>query len=275
MQSTAPKLLGRVRRPEYTGRNRCTPCTVLNVCLALVGAGAGAAAVAIWTTPVYGALAGGVLLVSSLAAIYLRGYLVPGTPWLTRTYLPDRVLRWFDKGPAVQRDGELDVELVLQRAGAVTDCETEDDLCLTDSFRTAWRDSIDDLRDRDAIRRELATVFGVDTDRLTFEEYGDAFAVTNRDGQRVGQWESRAALLADVAAAQELRARYGGWTTMDVEDRGSVLHALRIFLEQCPACGGAVSLDREAVESCCRSIDVVAVTCGHCEARIFEVEQPD
>lgn len=275
MQVTPSELLGRLRRPEYTGRNRCTPCTVLNVLLALAGTGAVAAAVSVGTLPVYGALVGGALLVAALAAIYLRGYLVPGTPWLTSTYLPDRILRWFDKGPAVRRGGELNVELVLQRAGAVTDCEAEDDLCLTDPFRTAWRESVIDLRHRDTVRRELAAVFGVDADRMTFHEYGDAFAVSLPDGQRAGQWESRAALLADVAAARELRARYGGWTTMDIGDRGSVLNALRIFLEQCPVCDGSVSLDREAVQSCCRSIDVVAVTCGNCEARIFEVEQFD
>ena len=40
------------------------------------------------------------LLVVALAAIWLRGYLVPGTPELTKRYLPERALALFGKAPA-------------------------------------------------------------------------------------------------------------------------------------------------------------------------------
>lgn len=274
MTSLASGALDRLRRPEYTGANRCVPCTAVNLVIAVVTAGALAAAG--WT--VAGSAAGWLLgagaFTLSAAAIYLRGYLVPGTPRLTKTYFPDRVLRWFDKQPAgVAPDGEIDPETVLMEAGAVTDCEHEDDLCLTGEFRTAWRERIADLREGDAGRGELATVLDVDPDRLTFEEHGEAFAA-RLDGRRAGQWESRAAFLADVAGARELRSRYGPWSTMDVRERSAVLGGLRIFLERCPDCDGPVSIGREVVESCCRSIDVVAVTCRDCGARMLEAEQP-
>lgn len=276
MTSLASGTLDRLRRPEYTGPNRCIPCTVVNSVIAVVVAGA--LAVAGWS--VLGVVAGWLLgtgtLLLFLATIYLRGYLVPGTPRLTKTYFPDRVLRWFDKEPiggGEVLDGDVDPETVLLEAGAVVDCEHEDDLCLTGEFRADWRGRIADLREGDAGRDELATVLDVDPDQLTFEDHGEAFTA-RLDGRRAGQWESRAAFLADVAAARELRSRFGPWSAMDVRERSAVLGGLRIFIEQCPDCDGPVSIGQEVVESCCRSFDVVAVSCRDCGARLFEAEQP-
>jgi hypothetical protein len=61
-----------VRRPEHTGERRCWPCTVVNVVLVLVAAVAVARRRRLAALPVI--LVGTVL-------IYLRGYIVPGTPW--------------------------------------------------------------------------------------------------------------------------------------------------------------------------------------------------
>lgn len=72
-----------IRRPEYTGENRCMPCTVLNL---IVGA-AMSGLLALTVSPV----AGGLGLVVSVAAIYLRGYLVPGTPTIMARYPPPSV----------------------------------------------------------------------------------------------------------------------------------------------------------------------------------------
>ena len=79
-----------LKQPEYTGENRCEPCTILN----LVIAGAVGLLIA-RRSRLGGALAVGI----SIALIYLRGYLVPGTPTLTKRYLPADVLRWFGKEP--------------------------------------------------------------------------------------------------------------------------------------------------------------------------------
>lgn len=90
--SATNEVIDRLRQPEYVGENRCVPCTVVNSIIALLLAGAVALA---WPP------AGAAVLLLSAAAIYLRGYLVPGTPELTRRYLPDRVLRAFGKEPTV------------------------------------------------------------------------------------------------------------------------------------------------------------------------------
>ncbi|QLG49748.1 hypothetical protein [Natrinema halophilum] len=79
-----------LKQPEYTGENRCEPCTVLNLVIAAV----------IGSVVARKSRLGGALAVAvSITLIYLRGYLVPGTPTLTKRYLPPEVLRWFGKDP--------------------------------------------------------------------------------------------------------------------------------------------------------------------------------
>ena len=88
--SIARTLAERLGRPEYTGENRCLPCTVLNVAIAVVAAA---------LLGRRSRRAGGAAFLAALGLVYLRGYLVPGTPTLTRRYLPDSVLAAFGKQP--------------------------------------------------------------------------------------------------------------------------------------------------------------------------------
>ena len=259
-----------LRRPEYTGENRCPPCTAVNVLIAVVLAGVLLAV----SFPL-----AAVTLAVSLAAIYFRGYLVPRTPALTERYFPERVLRWFDKSaepapPDAAPNGgaePVDTETLLFDAGAVVECERGEDLCLDDAFRADWRERVAELRADDTTREDLARVLGVDPDTLVVEDYGSAF-VAGFDGGRLGQWESRAAFVADIAAANELRERYPAWADVPIRDRSRTLRGLRIFLDRCPDCDGPVTMARDTVDSCCRSVDVVAASCDACNARLFESE---
>lgn len=269
------------RRPEYTGENRCIPCTVVNSIIAVVLAVALALVVPLDASTSV-AVGAGVLAVS-LAAIALRGYLVPGTPALTKRYFPDWFLRYFDHHEEMT-NVDIDPVEVLQSADAVTECENVDDLCLTDEFRDAWQAQIDRYRDSDASRSDLAGVLEIPERSLEFETHGSAFVAMADGGQRpgdevgrrrrVGQWESEGAFLADVAGARLLNERVAGWSRLTPQQRGSVLNGLRIFLDACPSCNGTVSFGEETVESCCRSRDVVAVTCEECGSRLFEAEVP-
>lgn len=270
--SSVTAALDAVRQPEYVGENRCVPCTIVNAVIALV-----LAATAWLLLDPIAAL--GVLVVAA-AAIGLRGYLVPGTPTLTKRYLPDRVLAMFDKAPettgaVTTEDGapaEVDVEQVLLSTGILAPCADVDDLCLAEPFRAAWRDEMTAVRDEDATPTAVADLLDVDADGLEIRERGpDAFVATY-DGVRVGQWESHAALIADAAAADLVAARDDEWQRRPIAARGELLGGLRLFLEACPDCGGDVSLGRETVESCCRSRDVVAVSCADCGARLFEAD---
>lgn len=262
LQSRIEKL----RNPEYTGDNRCTPCTVVNVAItAVLGA-----AVAVVSVP-----AAAVVAVVGMAAIYFRGYLVPGTPTLTKRYFPDRVLAWFDKRPVDElpsdEDGLVDVESALHSMGVVEPCKGGTDLCLEPDFRVAWYDHAETMQSDDERRSAIAEMLDVETSKLSFDEYGSA-VVVRFEGKQVGQWESDAALVADLAADRALSAHTVEWDRLDVVNRSRVLNSLRMFLEECPACGGPATMGQETVESCCRSIDVVAVTCQDCGSRLFEIE---
>jgi len=267
MAAKTIEFVERLRRPEYTGGNRCTPCTILNVAIA----GAVSVAIGVVGTPLVGASAFGLCL----AAIYLRGYLVPGTPAFTKRYFPDWVLARFDKADFGESSGtidDVDPEAVLTDAGVVEPCERVDDLCLADWFREEWNAAIDAIESAGTEAADLSAVLGADETDISVSEHGGG--VTARlDGRRVGQWASRAALVADLAAARLLSDRYDGWTRLGVEQQSRVLSGLRVFLDSCPECGGEVTADQETVESCCRRAEVIAVSCADCDARLLEVEQ--
>ncbi|WP_394738934.1 hypothetical protein [Natronococcus roseus] len=303
-------IVDRLRQPEYTGENRCTPCTVLNLAIT----GAIGAAVARRSR-----IAGAAVVGASAAAIYLRGYLVPGTPELTKRYLPERVLRLFGKasepeirGGLVARESradevgaeEIDLEgdadepdadsgggssvdetgdtadrpqppepeTYFLEEGIVEPCEEIDDLCLTESFESAWSDEIDHL-DTDALEgTDAARALGFDAEEGAFEitGHGGDARTLRRDGRLLGKWPSRAALVADVTAARVLESWDDDWTAYDPRARGELLNSLRLFLETCPTAGGEVVMGEETVESCCRSHDVIAITCAETDERLFE-----
>jgi hypothetical protein len=95
--ATAAAVVERLRREEYTGPNRCWPCTALNLALLAVGA----AVLSVFLTPVGGSLA----LVAGVLAIWLRGYLVPYTPRLTPHLLARLPIEWH---PPSRTSGTLD-----------------------------------------------------------------------------------------------------------------------------------------------------------------------
>lgn len=287
-------VLDRLRQPEYTGDNRCIPCTAANVVIAVVLALAVGYGWAVTVGPLAW-LVGGAVFAVGLAAVWLRGYLVPGTPELAKRYFPDWLLRMFDKEPEPTTPGGIDAgaaeggaggttagdtekeppegadaETLLLSAGVVEPCENEDDLCLVGGFRAGWHERMQTIRKEAAERDELARELDLDPADIEFREHGDAF-VAFTDGRRLGQWESRAALVADLAAARELPGWVDGWEVMPIEARSQLLGGLRIFLDTCPVCEGPVSAGMETVESCCRSHDVVAANCEACDARLLEV----
>ena len=98
--AVARDALERVRQPEYVGENRCVPCTVTNLVIAAVLT----AALAWLSVPLAVAFA-----VLAVASIWLRGYLVPKTPELTKQYLPNELLAKFDDARLEQ--DRLGVEL--------------------------------------------------------------------------------------------------------------------------------------------------------------------
>ncbi|QCS44208.1 hypothetical protein [Natrinema versiforme] len=125
-----PDIVDDLKQPEYTGENRCEPCTVLNLGIAAVVSTAIAR-----KSRVGGLLAAGI----SIALIYLRGYLVPGTPTLTKRYLPPEVLRWFGKDP------EPDVASGLGSVDTVSADAPEPARSAGETDATSGTDAADDV----------------------------------------------------------------------------------------------------------------------------------
>ncbi len=308
-------VLERVRQPEYTGANRCVPCTVLNLGLA-VGIGL-----------LLGRrrrVMGLVATASAVALIALRGYLVPGTPTLTKRYLPASVRERFGKNPAVASgfsgidpatdgdrppatpatddsaaesghradptgDSEVgdgaqttpdgsaasDLEAFFLDQGILEPCADGEDLRLTDAFDGKWVDAM-----------ELVESEGIDAASVD-EALG--LELTVADAVIVEQGDAHV-LRTDAGIA-------GRWPS-----RAALLAdiaACRVLTEWDPdwderqpaakgqfanalrlflercPTGGPVTMGEEVVESCCSSHDVIAVTCEESGERLFEQRVDD
>jgi hypothetical protein len=282
------KLLDRIRQPAYTGKNRCLPCTVVNVVFAVtlaIGVGF------VWLP------AGLVTLVASLIAIALRGYLIPGTPTLTKRYLPGKILRWFGKDPAAATptSGRSEHPRPSAESGEVNDERTEgtehrarspadpesilweadildegaDDIEIAPWFRDEFCEAASEVHDDDP--EELVTTV-LNADGAEVESFGQQISASV-DGQEAGSWISRAALVADVATNEVLADTVTSWNQLDVETRFRTLSACRNVLDVCPLCDGHVRPSEEPVDSCCFDALVISVRCQECDALFFEATQ--
>lgn len=255
------------RRPEYTGKNRCVPCTIVNLVLAVISS---------LVLAIFSRVLGSGMLIASLGMIYFRGYLIPKTPTLTKQYFPESVLRWFDKDtadPITDEDIDINPEEILISAEVVESCSDAADLCLNEDFQQDWRERARIVRSDNLGEEQLI-------DAIDGTNSGDGITVKQQEGVFIAytddfildQWSSKAAVIADVASARELSERLPQWSAYSTTERIRILMSLRLFVERCPDCGGLVQVKEEAVESCCRSYDVVASTCQECGSRLFEME---
>jgi len=265
MQATVKK----IKNEKYTGENRCLPCTIVNVGIAGVAGGA------LWTVSRgVGLLA----FVGAVGVIYFQGYLVPGTPELTKKYLPAVVLRAFGKSPpghgdlttlseVSEEDTAIDVEDTLIESGVAQLVDGGEDITLTEPFRSRWREEIQSTS-RDVEAERFVEVFGFDVSDYRVERYDEGVAVFTGD-QQIAQWPSQAALVADFAATRIAPDWVEGWDELNQVQRGKLLHGLRVFLTECPT-GGPVKLDVNTVESCCSKREVVVARCTESGERLFE-----
>jgi hypothetical protein len=201
----------------------------------------------------------------ALAAIALRGYLIPGTPTITRRYFPDRVLEAFGKGnadrPVLESVDDEAVAATLSRAGVLA--ENGDAVVLADEFRTAVRDGIESgdpdaegNPDVDGVRAALRADDVRALGATSFEV----------DGEGIERWVSAEAVAVDVALAAELDDRIEGWDDLGRDDRRDVLTGLRLRVERCPACGAPAETTVERLDHCCRRPHVAVQTaCRECD----------
>lgn len=155
--------LKKYKQPEYIEENRCKPCTILNVLIAAMSS-----FVVARRSRIVGIVSFGL----SLVLIYVRGYLVPGTPTLTKMYLPSEVLQWFGKeyesnhisrgfnngakaGTSIANNDstiseQIDAEQYFLELDILELCKNASDLCLTDEFSNDLSNEIEKI-DREKI----------------------------------------------------------------------------------------------------------------------------
>lgn len=265
-----PTLVDRLRRPAYTGPNRCLRCTVLN--LGLVAA---AGALAVRWGPVVALLVVGV----GVVLVALRGYVVPGTPRFAPHLvagLPvgsghaDEPLDTLgDANPTADASDDdhagVAVLEALVDAGVLTDAGEE--LFLDEAFRERWIDRMATLRaaDEAALLDRVAAACPAD---VTGQVHGDRVLLAGERDVRT----SRAVAVAETAAIETL-AEWG----VDGPVRARAASPLRTFLGTCPACGGVV---RETTRrNCCGGPGSVygtpeqpVLACEDCATVVVELE---
>lgn len=287
------KLIDTIRQPKYTGKNRCLPCTIVNLGIAT--------GVSLLISRKSQRLSK-ITFAGSVVLIYIRGYLVPGTPSLTKRYLPDSVLRAFEKEPPASKNrystlhanqsstvsttssvsfvestanseeaqspSKIDIESLLFRSGIIESCQQEDDFCLTDGFADDWERNAAETCLEDVTADGVVDLFGEEgTGDIDHDGNNRVLLINN---QPFCYWPSDEALVADIASANTMSQYDHDWRSRSAAERWQLLRSLRLFVETCPISGQEAVLKDERVESCCRSVDVVTIQCGDSEARLLE-----
>lgn len=261
--------LDRLRRPEYTGQNRCWPCTLVNLLLVVL------ASVALGFVNV---IAGASVVVVGLVLIGLRGYVVPGTPRFAPTLVAPLP---FDFG---HKDERLDT---LSGSGNETDDDTEaisseavlgtlvelgivvddgEQLYLDDEVRESWDDRMSTLRTADDTEFLDRVVAACPAD-VEGHLYEDRVLLAGNPDVRT----SRTIAIAETAAIEVLAE----WD-VPAEIRPLAARPLRNFLQTCPSCGGPV---RESTrQHCCGGPGSVyadpeqpVLACEDCESVVVEL----
>lgn len=262
-----------LQNPDYTGDNRCMACTVVNLLISV-------------------ALATTVALIRPLAAllvfavcvylIWARGYLVPGTPTLTKRYLPNWMLAWFGKAPssneptgltgkrhAQDEQYEVDLEKELLSAGILEIAPDDGDLQLSERAEEVW---MRELSERSEIREnELSALVHQEPTELTLTERFGGIALT-ADADVLGHWPSKAALIADQSVVPVLEQLHPYWGSLTIHEKGQLLAGMRIFVPECPTSPGDIEIIDEVVESCCANHDVTVVQCANGGETLIERE---
>lgn len=266
-------VLERVRLPEFTGENRCWPCTLVNGIVLWI-------AVTVLTVVGHPILAVGGGL-AGLLAIALRGYLLPFTPRFAPQLVSLLPGDPFDHERAAGSLGDADVSndetateppsgedvlATLVDAGVLS---LEDDAVqLEPSIRGAWREEMTRLKrlDLEALAAVADDVTPDAVEARGERRWGRSYVLLDSPARPLVLLPEAIALV-EIAAARVLEGH--------VEDPTARLAAGRPFrtlLERCPYCEGALS---KTTSACCGEVTPIGKTpaeklvCEACSLRFF------
>lgn len=250
--------LSKLQDEKHTGENRCLPCTITNSAIAIVGA----AALAL-VSP----LAAVGFLFVAVAIIYLKGYLVPRTPTITRKYFPQALLAIFNKSQQ-PTDQMLDVEQILREEDVAVIDDDKEDIRLVDSIVESIRKR--PLKSNPIKEGQIHDLLGPGNYTASVDRLNES-AIAVKEGENISQWPSFMAIRNDLRVEPVLSTSLTGWDQYSPRERATFLRAVRSLLETCPVCQRSVTVTEETKESCCSSLTVLSVECEHCQERLVEV----
>lgn len=254
----------RLRRPEYTGENRCWPCTLLNVGLVL-GAGL---AVSRRRGPL------GLLVVPvGCALVALRGYVIPGTPRFAPRLVKPLPVDFGHPAPeGVESDSlgaDVKPEALMESLAAADILIPErETLHLNEAFRDAWENRMAEFRELsgEELAERAATASYENVDGQFHS--GRVLLAGDRD-----VWLSPAVAIAETAAVETLAE----WDVPE-ELRAPAAEPLRTFVRTCPVCGGDVV--ETTLRNCCggpggtqQHPERPVLACDACDTVVFEFDE--
>lgn len=241
----------RYRNSAYTGRNRCWPCTWLNLGLTALVAGV-LAAIGRPTVAVLAAVVGAL-------AVGLRGYLIPRTPALTHE-LPESVLDGLGKtDPAASlpasdsliASGVLDDDLAIDPAAAEYVTERAESLLADPETLKATIPEVYPNAVKTSVRRSLGGT--------------ENWFVRDADEMTVRQWGARPIAAIDVAGAEYLSEVLPDWVARSAHARRTMLALLRYRIPDCPSCGEVFTAPDGPNVTCCGGRSLVGERqCENC-----------
>lgn len=266
------EVVSRLRRPAFTGANRCWPCTGINAVILLVVA----AGVAIVSIPA----AVGVVLAGT-AAIALRGYFVPFTPQFAPRL--EGLLPWSVHDPDEREGGSVgdpagvageDVLETLVEADVIV--EDGDRLEPTDTFAERWATHMDELvaLDLEALLAETReTVTGAAEVKSVDHGTRQYVVLHDGSGEVTGEsWVRRPKAIAEVAG---IRAMAGAGIAE--ETALAAADPLCLFLTDCPSC--RERLEERPAGGCCgaprtdpEGRPIMAMVCPSCRTHFHVME---
>lgn len=262
------------RRPEHTGENRCWPCTVVNVALVAVAA----AAVSIASVPAAAAVA-----VAGLALVWLRGYVVPGTPRFAprlAASIPGGDALFHGTGGDRTPDAEsgsldpadVDGERLLDRLLAEGVLEIDGDtVAPTAEFHERWRAEMNRLRTREteSLAETARDVSPATASRAIRNDGDEWIALSSGEANTVDEtWLRRPVAIAEIAGYRAAEPFLS-----DDSIRLAAARTNRMFLDACPDCGG--DLKRGTDMPCCGGYagpgeePAETLVCPACEVRLY------
>lgn len=262
-------MITRMQREEYTGENRCFPCTVANlgilvlVCVILV--------VRSWV------LAAGIG-VMGVIIISFRGYLIPFTPIFMKKFKQSSLYRVIEPKKGLPDEesvsgGEFSGEEIITELLRVNvlQAPNDDDLELTPTFVSKWNQIIDDIS----------------TDSIeAFEEWANA-AINNREIDDINAvdlpWVNPY-IVVSLSSGEEVTLSYpiaiaelSALKALEITNGSDLLSLrsagpLRAFLRHCPKCGS--SLESSTYSGCCGSSkpgdEIFGLVCPECREMYFK-----